>query len=559
MSPPYRRIDHNKLFFFFSVFIMVLLLFSPVFPQGDTFETATEMSFGNKYTGSLPKATTKYYKINLSPGQELNIDLDSSTDAQHGANFYVRLLDSNKKELRMFSGLPYSDSPETGKITWLAGTTQPSETYYVKVNTLTVVGGTSVSYSLDVSVVSKYDLTSQTDAGDTFDNALDITSDYHEKCCWVAKEYSSFVGADLGDDVKDVYKIDLKKRDNLTATITPEEEGSDYPSLNVILYDGMKKAIDWDTYGGEGEIIKKNYMSKEDQTIYIEISRGSQGGPYSINLEVEAVPAICTPEDRKCSENNEILKCDDLGIEWKIVYYCSHGCEEEGNTASCVIPPDVIPDDIGDLYGGSGFGDQIDDVGITGGLGVLSLFLGTMSLFFILPIIGIYVYFALALSTIAKKTNTSNAWFAWVPILNFILMAKIAKMSLWTVLLMLIPIVNIVIMVIWWMKIAERRGKPSWLGILMLLPIANLVIPGILAWSNGNKNKPEDILTIKPTGSQSPQQNTMMINQDQEKLDKMITYIKQNLAQGYDINSIRNSLIEQGFDVNLVDKAIQIS
>jgi len=95
-----------------------------------------------------------------------------------------------------------------------------------------------------------------------------------------------------------------------------------------------------------------------------------------------------------------------------------------------------------------------------------------------------YVYFALALQTIAKKTNTQNAWLAWIPIANIILMLNIAKKPLWWIILCLIPFVNIVIAIIVWMAIAEARGKPSWWGILLLIPLVNLIVPGYLAWSD---------------------------------------------------------------------------
>ncbi|HEC78030.1 MAG TPA: signal peptidase I [candidate division WOR-3 bacterium] len=94
-----------------------------------------------------------------------------------------------------------------------------------------------------------------------------------------------------------------------------------------------------------------------------------------------------------------------------------------------------------------------------------------------------YIYMAICLQTIAKKTNTDNGWFAWIPILNVILMLMIAKKPLWWFILILIPIVNIVISIIVWMAIAEARGKPNWLGILMIIPIANIIIPGYLAFS----------------------------------------------------------------------------
>jgi len=90
----------------------------------------------------------------------------------------------------------------------------------------------------------------------------------------------------------------------------------------------------------------------------------------------------------------------------------------------------------------------------------------------------------LALQTIAAKTNTANAWLAWIPIANLILMLTVAKKPLWWLLLLLIPIVGLVVGIMVWMAIAEARGKPNWWGILMLVPVANFVVPGYLAWSD---------------------------------------------------------------------------
>jgi len=95
-----------------------------------------------------------------------------------------------------------------------------------------------------------------------------------------------------------------------------------------------------------------------------------------------------------------------------------------------------------------------------------------------------YVYVALALQTIATKTNTENAWLAWIPVVNIILMCNIAKKPVWWIILCLIPLVNIVIFVMLWMGIAEARGKPNWWGILMIVPVVSLIVPGYLAWSD---------------------------------------------------------------------------
>lgn len=79
--------------------------------------------------------------------------------------------------------------------------------------------------------------------------------------------------------------------------------------------------------------------------------------------------------------------------------------------------------------------------------------------FAVLLYIVIYVYIAYTLMVIANKTNTENSWFAWIPILNLYLMCKIADKPGWWLILFLIPLVNIVIAIIVWMKIAEKMGN----------------------------------------------------------------------------------------------------
>lgn len=111
---------------------------------------------------------------------------------------------------------------------------------------------------------------------------------------------------------------------------------------------------------------------------------------------------------------------------------------------------------------------------------------------FLIGVLIFYIYSALVLMAIAKKTKTPNGWMAWVPVLNIYLMTKIGKVSPWTMLgllIVFIPFLNyiagivmMVLVVIWWWKIAEACKKPGWWGILMLIPIVNLIIMGILAW-----------------------------------------------------------------------------
>lgn len=94
-----------------------------------------------------------------------------------------------------------------------------------------------------------------------------------------------------------------------------------------------------------------------------------------------------------------------------------------------------------------------------------------------------YVYIALALTALARKTNTAYAWWAWIPILNLVLMLRIARKPVWWIILLLIPLVNIVIAALVWMRIAQTRRKSGWWGAVAIMPVVNLIVPGYLAWS----------------------------------------------------------------------------
>ncbi len=101
----------------------------------------------------------------------------------------------------------------------------------------------------------------------------------------------------------------------------------------------------------------------------------------------------------------------------------------------------------------------------------------------------IYIYFALTLMVTAKKVGLKNGWFAWIPILQIVLLFQTAGLSPWLFLLTFVPFVNVIVLVYAYMKIAERRGFESWLGILIILPIAQLIVPGYLAWGEAPKKE----------------------------------------------------------------------
>ena len=137
----------------------------------------------------------------------------------------------------------------------------------------------------------------------------------------------------------------------------------------------------------------------------------------------------------------------------------------------------------------------------------------------LLAAVSFYVYSAMALMTIARKTDTPKSWLAWIPLANLYLMTCISRISGWwsaalvisaaflpvgplifgvvtlapvvdsiatflmfTVWMVLPYLAFLQIWVFLWWKIAEARSKPGWHSLLMLIPAVNLVVLGFFAW-----------------------------------------------------------------------------
>ncbi|MFT4249938.1 MAG: hypothetical protein ACMXYD_01095 [Candidatus Woesearchaeota archaeon] len=134
----------------------------------------------------------------------------------------------------------------------------------------------------------------------------------------------------------------------------------------------------------------------------------------------------------------------------------------------------------------------MEDLLVGIGLGAIGL---AAMLVLLLLALAVYIYTSWAIMTIAKKTKTTPAWLAWIPIANMFLLAKIAKTPWWTALIAIltgwIPFVGQFVLagiiIYWFWLIAERRKYDGWMGILMIIPIVNLVILGVLAFADKKK------------------------------------------------------------------------
>ena len=101
--------------------------------------------------------------------------------------------------------------------------------------------------------------------------------------------------------------------------------------------------------------------------------------------------------------------------------------------------------------------------------------------FFIILAIVFAVFMIVAEWKLFSKANQPG-WAIFIPIYNILVLLKVAKMSMWNILLLLIPIVNIVITFMVYINIAKNYGKDAGFGVgMVFLPV--IFIP-VIAFGN---------------------------------------------------------------------------
>ena len=94
-----------------------------------------------------------------------------------------------------------------------------------------------------------------------------------------------------------------------------------------------------------------------------------------------------------------------------------------------------------------------------------------------------YILLAIPLYSLGQKAGKANAWFAFVPILNMLLLLDLADKELWWIILFFIPCIGWIVYMIAWASVAESVNKPSWMGYLCGLPCFNVFMPFVIAFT----------------------------------------------------------------------------
>ena len=188
---------------------------------GDSFENATEIVSGYSAEAYLSQYDEDFFYIMVNPGQTLVVE-GSIVTGNKGV-MYHSIYDEDKSPLNAhcFYGPFKSDT-----MLWSPNSAKDSYKCYLKAKctdgaqSLSRLGG--CQYNINASLVDHYDANSGTDAGDTFDTAMNITQG----------SYDGFLAGSGGNDHKDFYKLALESGEKINVKLTPSEN----VKLNLKIY-----------------------------------------------------------------------------------------------------------------------------------------------------------------------------------------------------------------------------------------------------------------------------------------------------------------------------------
>jgi len=224
-------------------------------PQGgDSFETAVKLRAGSYQGGVLGEREVRYFYLEgIRPGQEIKIKGSFTAAWIGGAIANLGLYDQNRTRVVENSELIDRATPIT--ISWLPNADRSLYKYYLKISS---DGGEMSSHSLTISLTNRYDAGSQTDAGDVFERAMNITTGNH----------AAYLSGASGTDTKDFYRVGIKKDETLTVRITPPSKAS----LTLKIYNSNRQVLQEVFAANPGAIVQTAFRATTSEDLFVEVS-----------------------------------------------------------------------------------------------------------------------------------------------------------------------------------------------------------------------------------------------------------------------------------------------
>jgi len=249
---------------------------------GDDFGSAIEIESGSYVTDhDISRKVQEYFKLTIEVGQMLVVKV---TNLSTGADRITHTVLYNEDRAMLLRGY---DNPldnlggagEIGIYKWLPNSSQDLYVYYMS------VGGGNVNFTAkgtkyDISIEDRFDARSQTDAGDTFEKALVITPG----------NYTAYLSGNQGTDVKDFYKLSVKKGETLIAKVTPPSEAA----MQVIVYDNDRRKLKEVYASNPGAIVTNSVSIAKSGEVFVAVVCedwcSKKISDYTLDISIEETP-----------------------------------------------------------------------------------------------------------------------------------------------------------------------------------------------------------------------------------------------------------------------------
>ena len=251
---------------------------------GDSFDTATEIEPGF-YEDEITLAEEKYSYIVLKPGQELVFEL--TLDKVYGGwgHIDVAVFDEDRSQITRIK----VEKANTKPFHFLTSSKKDSYKFYIKIDLIRDTSeAANADYHTSISIEDHFDADTETDAGDTFNDALSISSGKYEG--WLACTQSS------GNDRKDYYMLSIRSGDKVNIALTPSGE----ERLTLFIYNEDRECVKAEESKEAGSIARTQWLADSSQYIYILVdgtyrhlpsSTIYRGGDYTLDITTGKAPA----------------------------------------------------------------------------------------------------------------------------------------------------------------------------------------------------------------------------------------------------------------------------
>ncbi len=257
---------------------------------GDSFGTAVEIEPGS-YQRSALEENEYFYLADIKPGQEISVKYTFGAGTGHDGWGILGFYNEDRIELFGEWDTVTEGESESIAVSWLPNTDKDSYKYYIRTGYDDYDVG---PISFDISLTNYYDARSQTDAGDSFNKAMNISPG----------EYKAYLSGEAGTDTKDFYKTAVEKGETLTVKVTPEGEAR----MRIAVYDNNRQVLKDEYAPNPGAIITNSVARTRSGDVLIAVVCeewcSENVTAYTLNITKEAGAPVGEEEEEVLTEES---------------------------------------------------------------------------------------------------------------------------------------------------------------------------------------------------------------------------------------------------------------